>query len=403
MRRLALFLTLGNSLESWRDAGILERELALYAAHAAAGCDGDVVLVSYGGPGEAGIAAEFPFVRVVYNRFRLHPRIYNRVLPWLHRSTLEDVDLIKTNQLLGARQALRAAQLLRRPAVVRQGYGFVQHALLEHGAETRAYEMALRYERAWLPKADLCQFTSAAVADDCIERLGLDRERCVVVPNYIEAATWAPAFDNFDDPAPGARFRLCFWGRFEAQKNLDALIEAVAGLRAELVLIGDGSLRTRLEEKARSLNVPVTFLGRLPQAAVRRHAGQCHAFVLPSHYEGHPKALIEAMAFGMPALVADSPGITGPDNSGVVHDRETAIIAGTHAEALRACIGRMMSLGPKGRRAMARRARAVVLGAYDVNAIARCEREAYAGLCGAPPARSGQDVAGQDEGPYNSG
>ena len=132
MRSLAIFMTFGGSLDIWRRAGILERELALYANHAAEGVE--IVLVSYGGLEELEIASDFPFVRVLCNRFRLHPRIYNEMLPWLHRKALEDVDLIKTNQLPGARQAIRAARLVNCPVVVRQGYGFVQHTLFEHAA-----------------------------------------------------------------------------------------------------------------------------------------------------------------------------------------------------------------------------------------------------------------------------
>lgn len=388
MQSLAVFMTFGGSLEIWRSAGILERELALYAEHADQGVD--VVLVSYGGPDEVKIASDFPFVRVLCNRIRLHPRIYNEVMPWLHRNALNDVDLIKTNQLFGARQAVRAARMLRRPVVVRQGYGFVQHALLEHGVRTKAHERALAYEKTWLPKADLCQFTSPAVADDCVERLGLDPARCIIVPNYIETAIWTPPFDNFADPDTNAVFRLCFWGRFEAQKNLNGLIEAVAGLPVELVLIGEGSLRMSLDAQARALNVRVTFLDRMPQSLIRQHASQCHAFVLPSHYEGHPKALIEAMALRMPVLVANSPGITGPGMSDIVRDSETAIVAETSAPALHAAVRRMMSLTPEDRQAMAMRAHTAAVGTYHVAAVARRERDAYAALVGAvdgsPPA-----------------
>lgn len=45
------------------------------------------------------------------------------------------------------------------------------------------------------------------------------------------------------------------------------------------------------------------FLGHLPSGdAVRRELDSAHLFVLPSHQEGMPRAMIEAMARALPCL-----------------------------------------------------------------------------------------------------
>jgi len=91
-------------------------------------------------------------------------------------------------------------------------------------------------------------------------------------------------------------------------KRFDILIEAVrrclaAGLDLQLTLIGDGRYRAFLEAMARDLGSRVTFVGELPGSdAVRERLLEADLFVLPSANEGLPRALIEAMAVGLPCI-----------------------------------------------------------------------------------------------------
>lgn len=119
-----------------------------------------------------------------------------------------------------------------------------------------------------------------------------------------------------DSPA-GPPFRIVHVGTFAAlYKSPDVLIEAAArcaaGLDLELVLIGDGRHRGELERLAQRRGIAklVRFTGQLPSGeAVRRELDQAHLFVLPSRQEGMPRALIEAMARGLPCLASPVGGI----------------------------------------------------------------------------------------------
>ncbi len=100
-------------------------------------------------------------------------------------------------------------------------------------------------------------------------------------------------------------------------KSPDVIIAAVArcaarGLGVELVIVGDGRYRGGLQDLARSLNVAgqVSFRGQVPSGdAVRRELDAADLFVLPSRTEGMPRALIEAMARGLPCLATPVGGI----------------------------------------------------------------------------------------------
>lgn len=370
MKSLALFLTLGISLENWKKGGWLRRELALYEEHARNGVR--TILVSYGSDEDLKIAIDFPMLTVLTNEYRLPKKLYAALLPYLHFQRLKDVDLIKTNQLMGAKQAVIAARLLGVPVVVRQGYSLVEFKAQAKGVGSRGYRRAVSYERNWLSKADLCQYTTENIKADCVKRLGTDSQKHVVVPNYVVDEVWKPSFDHFRQVNDNDTFRLGFWGRLAKQKNLESLLAACSGLDVELILAGEGPQRQALEQQARKMHVRTVFLGQVSHEKLARSMAECDAFIIASHLEGHPKALIEAMFFGMPVIAVDSPGIKS-----VVEDGKTAVVGQTSIASLRSTIHRARGLSPNQRRMLASNARSFAQRVYSSEAVSRRELEVY--------------------------
>jgi glycosyltransferase involved in cell wall biosynthesis len=119
------------------------------------------------------------------------------------------------------------------------------------------------------------------------------------------------------DPAR-RRFVVLMIGTLaQLYKAPDMLIDAIARCRTggtdiELVLVGDGKFRGELEERARRLGIGehVRFRGQLAVGeAVRRELDEADLFVLPSHQEGLPRAMVEAMARGLPCVGTTVGGI----------------------------------------------------------------------------------------------
>jgi glycosyltransferase involved in cell wall biosynthesis len=100
-------------------------------------------------------------------------------------------------------------------------------------------------------------------------------------------------------------------------KAPDVLVDAVArcvrrGLDVRLVFVGDGRYRRELEAQAarQGLAGRVDFLGQLPAGeGVARVLDRADVFVLPSRQEGLPRALLEAMARGLPCISSTVGGI----------------------------------------------------------------------------------------------
>lgn len=100
-------------------------------------------------------------------------------------------------------------------------------------------------------------------------------------------------------------------------KGIDTLLHAMsslvaAGTPVRLVHVGDGRCRPELERLAAALGLAdrVRFVGAVPPGApVRAHLDAADLFVIPSRTEGLPRALIEAMARGLPAVGSTAGGI----------------------------------------------------------------------------------------------
>ncbi|MEP1444773.1 MAG: glycosyltransferase [Paraglaciecola sp.] len=95
-----------------------------------------------------------------------------------------------------------------------------------------------------------------------------------------------------------------------SMKGHDVLIRALAkirkvGINAQLTIIGFGDNTDYFKEmcKTEGLSSFVTFAGKLSSGEpVRAILRQADLFVLPSRQEGLPRALLEAMSLGLPAI-----------------------------------------------------------------------------------------------------
>ena len=141
---------------------------------------------------------------------------------------------------------------------------------------------------------------------------GVDPARVEIIPNSVPLTEIASA-DPLDDARIGAGDELVLHvGRLSPEKNLGRLLDAlphVLGVRprAKLVLCGDGPLAAQLAARVSDagLDARVVFAGFVPNVGSwLKRAG---VLVSVSTCEGHPNAVLEAMAAGAPLVVSDIP------------------------------------------------------------------------------------------------
>jgi glycosyltransferase involved in cell wall biosynthesis len=185
----------------------------------------------------------------------------------------------------------------------------------------RVAEQRSRF-RLWLDRktgrwAERHVCVSEAVAKFSLERGGLPAEKIVVIPNGVDAERYrtAAAADTAPIGIPAGAPIVLFVGRLDAQKGPLDLIHALRLLAAKrddvhALIVGEGPLREEMKAAilASELQQRVHLVGRRNDIPELMKAATCLA--LPSHWEGMPNVVLEAMASGLPVIATQVEGTT---------------------------------------------------------------------------------------------
>lgn len=150
---------------------------------------------------------------------------------------------------------------------------------------------------------------------EVLQRLGVPAERLAVIPNGVDTELWQPASTPISPELAELRQRFAgrrvflYMGRVATEKNVEALLKAWRLVRPAgcvLVLVGDGPLRTTLQQTGGE-EADVLWWGYEPRLPMRVALQQlAEVFLLPSLVEGLSLALLEAMAAGSACVATDA-------------------------------------------------------------------------------------------------
>ena len=173
-----------------------------------------------------------------------------------------------------------------------------------------AYEVAPLLYRL-IPNPVIC--VSRGVAEDLVQTT-IARPRDVTVADnpvldndFLHRPPTAPEHPWLQEKTTPVVVAV---GRLAHQKGFDTLIDAFARLpdrTTRLIIFGEGALRERLLDQARTLAVAdrVDLPGYTADPMAQVAAADC--FVLSSRFEGSPNALVEALATGTPVVATRCP------------------------------------------------------------------------------------------------
>lgn len=277
-------------------------------------------------------------VELIEERFRFDPRVISDLREIIER---RQPDIVLTHHV--------KSHFLMKCSRLWKKYTWVA---FHHGYTTTDMKMrAYNYLDRWsLPTANRVITVCEAFARELSSIGVVPRKRISVQHNSI---TKGPTVSATQTQALKAELNLgedeyvvLAVGRLSREKAHADLVTAFAHLlrdkpeiNARLVIIGDGPERGPLEAAAEALGIKerIIFTGQLID--VTAYYALADVMVLPSHSEGSPYVLLEAMAAGLPVVATSVGGV--PE---IVKDKESALLVPARSpEQMATAIGRVLT------------------------------------------------------------
>lgn len=244
-----------------------------------------------------------------------------RLAQWLKE---QEIDVVHSQTYHAHLYAVAAARWAGIPAVVHQQKTLAKMPL------HRAVLM-----RAATKMASHVLALSAKTKNDMHEMFALEPGKTSVVPNAVDCAVFQPLADvqsKRTELGLGQGFLFGAIASLNEVKNHAATVRAYAELKRrghafQGLFIGEGSQRKELEERVRALGLApdVQLVGNKRPVAPWLQA--LDLLVLPSHWEGQPMILLQALACWVPVVASRIEG-----NVAALGERHPALFDLQHEE-----------------------------------------------------------------------
>lgn len=233
-----------------------------------------------------------------------------------------------------------------------------------------------------LQQANLVIALSSQWREFFIRECELAPSQVTVLPNPVKVPSRCP------DRSGRSEVQFIHLGRLGHRKGAYDLVHAFLSLpeelrsRARLVLAGDGDV-DGVRQLAEPMGERVRVLSWIDSAERDRLLAESDVFVLPSHAEGVPMSLLEAMAAGLPCITTPVGGI--PD---VFTDRSEGLLV-TPGDRAQLAAAMSQYIGDEGERLAAGRRAHERAKTFDVHAYARRLAELYQRIAPVAEAKPG--------------
>lgn len=203
---------------------------------------------------------------------------------------------------------------------IKKKYG-IPYILTVHGSDIHTYpqknKTIKKYTLKVLENADKVIFVSNYLRETA-KQMGYNCDTDVVIPNGVDLKIFKPI--NKDEAKKRLGLSLGnkyvgFVGNLIPIKNAQLLPDIFLSIKnktqnsTSFLVIGDGVLKTDIENKCKQANLDVVFTGRIASDDVALGINALDVLILPSKKEGWPSVILEAQACGVPVVGSDAGGI----------------------------------------------------------------------------------------------
>jgi len=304
--QLFVVLTPGIGISGWIKHGIHEREMSLFRK--AASKNFKIILLSPEKSAKFSISTDsensdisiilFPINRMGF----ISIRTLREVLRLLSKvQSVEYKRTFITNQLYGAHIAFVLARLTGAKYLVRMGYDLVKNQKNQVAVSTSGFlKLAAYYSYQWI----FLYFADQIVVSDSAIRKNLFKRKTVILPNFVDFSLWNAKKIRIGSKL--SKLKIYYVGRLEEYKGIGLVVEAIGDLDIEFDVFGEGSDKERLAKLTTKFGSKVRFHGHSTPSEILNVIDSKYLSILPSAWEGHPKVACEAMALGIPLLIANN-------------------------------------------------------------------------------------------------
>ena len=299
-----LIFTYGISLKIWDETGLLNREIGLYKKLNDTE-EINFTFLTFGNEVDhqyddlLGDIKIFP----IYSKFKFHKNkiirfLYTFVICFKLKKQFKDIEIIKTNQLMGAWMAIALKKLIGCKLIIITGYDILSVSIKNKKGLHKIFFYYLLTQVSLL----LSNYYSVTSHSDkkFLNRVFLfNKDKLLVRPN------WVFSQENYKPLKDRKNNTILSVGRLESQKNFKYLIQELSNTPISLDIVGHGSEKKDLFDLSKNLNVKVNFIDAMPNEKLLKLMKDYKIFVLPSIFEGNPKSLSEAMSLGCVPVVSD--------------------------------------------------------------------------------------------------
>ena len=386
--RVLLTFTYGVSLNDWNDRGIISREISSYKKLS----DNNKTkfhFLTFGTNNDykySNLLEKIDIIPVfnkISSRIPKGHFIKSLLLPIRLKKLFKDVDIIKTNQIKGSWIACIAKILFRKKVIIRGGYEWLSR--YRGFATKNGTKNYLKYliNYSWIFLIELFAFKLAdgiiltneediSFIVKCFKLKKKFKNRKIkCISNFVDTDIFRPLSVIKKEK------HIIFIGNLKKVKNLENLCRAFMDLKGFcLDIIGNGPDKKTLMAMVKKLDLRVNFLGTMPNNRIPEILNQYEIFILPSYYEGNPKALLEAMGCGIACIGSNIQGINS-----IIKHKENGYLCEPSYNGIRKAVEEL-SADENLRMKIGKNARIYVIESCSLNSIAQQESLFYKQILG---------------------